>query len=93
MLQQCENARGFASWDNDDVPEATIVVGAVLKQRLAALARETGQSVDEFAAALLRRFAESDVRFERSVPTFPVRRNAPMFRADEVERLENGDGE
>ena len=50
------------------MPNATISVDATLKARLADLASQTGQQVDEFVEALLRRIAEADVRFERGVP-------------------------
>ena len=49
------------------MPDATITVDAALKERLSALASQTGQRVDEFVEALLRRVAEADVRFERSL--------------------------
>ena len=55
------------------MPNATITVDAVLKARLADLAGQTGQRVDEFVEALLRRIADADVRFERGVPVFPRR--------------------
>ncbi len=41
------------------MPTATITVDAALKARLADLAGQTGQQVDEFVEALLRRMAES----------------------------------
>jgi hypothetical protein len=47
------------------MPNATINVDAVLKERLAALASQAGQRVDEFVEALLRRIADADVRFDR----------------------------
>ena len=52
---------------NRRMPSATISVDAELKERLADLASQTGQGVDEFVEALLQRFAESDVRFESGV--------------------------
>ena len=55
------------------MPDATITVDAALKERLSALASQTGQRVDEFVEALLRRVAEADVRFERGVPVLPRR--------------------
>jgi hypothetical protein len=45
------------------------------------------QGVDEFVEALLRRFAEIDVRFERAVPVFPRRPGAPTLTIKEVDRL------
>lgn len=51
------------------MPNATITVDAALMERLAALASKTGQQVDEFVEALLRRIAERDVRFERGRPS------------------------
>ena len=50
------------SWDNDVMPNATITVDAALKERLADLASQSGQRVDEFVEALLRRIANADVR-------------------------------
>lgn len=43
-------------------------VDAALKARLADLAGQTGLQVDEFVEALLRRMAETDIRFDRGVP-------------------------
>jgi hypothetical protein len=78
------------SWDNDDMPEATITVDAALKDRLTDLASQTGQHVDDFITALLRRIAEADVRFERGVPVFPRRPGAPTLTVEDVDRLANG---
>jgi hypothetical protein len=68
----------------------TITVDSNLKARLAELARQAGQEVDEFVGALLRRVADSDVRFERGVPTFPRRPGAPTLSVDDVDRLTAG---
>ena len=68
----------------------TITVDSKLKARLEELARQTGQEVDEFVGALLRRVADSDVRFERGVPTFPRRPGAPTPSVDDVDRLAAG---
>jgi hypothetical protein len=68
-------------------------VDAGLKERLTDLAAQTGQGVDEFVEAPLRRFAESDVRFERGVPVFPPRPGAPTLSIEEVDRLAYGSGE
>jgi hypothetical protein len=73
--------------------KVTISVDAGLKERLADLAAQTGQGVDEFVEALLRRLAESDVRFERGVPVFPPRPGAPVLTIEEVDRLAHGSGE
>jgi len=79
-----------SSWDNDDMADATITVDAALKDRLADLASKTGQRVDEFVEALLRRVAEADVRFERGVPVFPRRPGAPTLTVADVDRLTDG---
>lgn len=68
----------------------TITVDATLKARLADLARQAGQEVDEFVGALLQRVAEADVRFERGVPVFPPRPGAPVLTVQDVDRLVNG---
>lgn len=81
---------GGVSWDNGDMPEATITVDAALKERLSDLASQTGQRVDAFVAALLRRIAEADVRFERGVPVFPRRPGAPTLTVKDVDRLADG---
>jgi hypothetical protein len=73
------------------MPNATITVDASLKARLADLASQTGQQVDEFVEALLRRIAEADVRFERGVPVFPRRPGAPTLTVEDVDRLSDGD--
>lgn len=78
------------SWDNDDTADATITVDAALKERLSDLASQTGQRVDEFVEALLRRVAEADVRFERGVPVFPCRPGAPQLTVEDVDRLAAG---
>ena len=69
---------------------ATITVDAELKERLANLARETGQSVDEFVEAILRRIASADVRFDRGVPVFPRRPGAPTLSVEDIDRLAEG---
>ena len=73
------------------MPNATITVDAALKDRLADLASQTGQSVDAFVESLLRRFAEADVRFERGVPVFPRRPGAPTLTVEDVNRLADGE--
>ena len=72
---------------------AKISIDAALKVRLADLARRTGQHVDEFVEALLRRIADADVRFERGVPVFPRRPGTPTLSVDDVDRLADGTGE
>lgn len=69
---------------------ASITVDATLKARLADLARQAGQEVDQFVEALLRRIAEADVRFERGVPVFPRRPGAPILKVEDVDRLVDG---
>ena len=54
-----------ASWDNGHMPKATINVDAALKARLADLAGQTGQRVDEFVDVLLRRIVDADVHRAR----------------------------
>lgn len=73
-----------------DMPNATINVDAALKERLAALAGQTGRRVDEFVEALLRRIADADVRFEKGVPVFPHRPGAPKLLTEDVNRLSDG---
>lgn len=68
----------------------TITVDAGLKARLAELARQAGQNVDQFAEALLRRVADADVRFERGIPAFPRRPGAPTLTVVDVDRLIDG---
>jgi hypothetical protein len=72
------------------MPDTTITVDAALKERLSDLAGQTGQPVDEFVAALLRRIAEADVRMERGVPVFPRRPDAPTLTVEDVDRLADG---
>ena len=72
------------------MPTTTITVDAETKARLADLARQAGQEVDQFAEALLRRVADVDVRFERGVPVFPQRRGAPVLKVEDVDRLMDG---
>lgn len=73
------------------MPTATISVDEALKARLADLAKQTGQGVDDFVEALLRRVAEADVRFDLGVPVFPPRPGAPVLTVEDVDRLANGD--
>ena len=75
------------------MPNATISVDAALKVRLVELAGQTGQRVDEFVEALLRRIADADVRFEHGVPVFPPRSGAPTLSVEDVDRLADGTGE
>jgi hypothetical protein len=75
------------------MPNATITVDAALKARLADLASQSGQRVDEFVEALLRRIANADIRFERGVPVFPRRPGAPVLSVEDVDRLADGDDE
>jgi len=73
------------------MPTATITLDAKLKARLADPANQTGQRVDDFVEALLRRVAEADVRFDRGVPVFRPRPGAPVLTVEDVDRLKNGD--
>ena len=69
------------------MPTATITVDATLKARLTELADQTGQRVDDFVEALLRRVAEADILFDRSVPVFRQRPGAPVLTVEDVDRL------
>ena len=69
------------------MPTATITVDATLKARLTDLADQTGQRVDDFVEALLRRVAEADIRFDRGVPVFRRRPGAPVLTVEDVDRL------
>jgi hypothetical protein len=82
--------RGASPWDNGQMPNATITVDAALKERLVDIAGKTGQSVDEFVEALLRRIASTDVDFDRGVPVFPPRPGAPTLTVEDVDRLADG---
>ncbi len=73
------------------MPTATITVDEALKARLTDLASQTGQEVDNFVEALLRRVADADIRFDRGVPVFPPRPGAPVLRVEDVDRLTNGE--
>lgn len=73
------------------MPNATISVDTALKARLAEMASQTGQQVDEFVEALLRRIADADLRFERGVPVLPRRPGAPTVTAEDVDRLLDDD--
>jgi len=77
-------------WQNEHMPEATIAVDAALKERLSVLAGQTGQRVDEFVEALLRRIVQADVQFEQGVPVFPRRPGAPTLTVEDVDRLADG---
>jgi hypothetical protein len=72
------------------MPTTTITLDASLKARLADLASQAGQQVDEFVEALLRRVADADVRFERGVPVFRPRPGAPILTVEDVDRLADG---
>lgn len=73
------------------MPTATISVDEALKARLTELANQTGQAVDDFVEAFLRRVAEADIRFDGGVPVFPPRPGAPVLTVEDVDRLTNGD--
>lgn len=72
------------------MPNATITVDASLKARLAELASQSGQRVDEFVEALLRRIANADIRFNRGIPALPRRPGAPALSVEDVDRLVDG---
>ncbi len=72
------------------MPDATITVDAALKERLAVIASQSGQRVDEFVGALLRRVADADVRFDQGVPVFPRRPGVPTLTVEDVDRLADG---
>ena len=72
------------------MPITTITLDSALKVRLANLASQTGQPVDAFVEALLRRVAEADVRFDRGVPVFRPRPGAPVLTVEDVDRLADG---
>ncbi len=72
------------------MPTTTITVDAETKARLAELARQAGQQVDQFAEALLRRVAVADLHFERGVPVLPKRRGSPVLKVEDVDRLLDG---
>lgn len=72
------------------MPAAYITVDGALKERLSHLTRQTGQPVDEFVAALLRRIGGADVRFEHGVPIFQRRPGAPTLTVEDVDRLADG---
>jgi hypothetical protein len=69
---------------------SSITVDAALKARLTDLAGQAGLEVNVFVGALLRRIAETDVRFERGVPGFPRRAGAPVLTVEDVDRLADG---
>jgi hypothetical protein len=73
------------------MPKATITLDVVLKDRLADLANQTGQGVDDFVQAFLSRIADADIRFDRGVPLFPQRPGAPLLTAEDVDRIANGE--
>jgi hypothetical protein len=79
--------------DQEDagMPNATVTLDATLKARLVELANQTGQGVDDFVEALLRRVAEADVQFDRGVPVFRRRPGAPVLTVEDVDRLTHGD--
>jgi len=70
------------------MPTATIMLDANLKDRLEDLASQTGQKVDDFVEALLRRIAEADVRFDRGVPVCRPRPGAPILTVQNIDRIE-----
>ena len=74
------------------MPTSTITLDAALKARLANLARQASQQVDELVEALLRRLADADVRFERGVPVFPARPGAGTLSVEEVDPIADGAG-
>jgi len=49
------------------------------------VASQTGQLVDEFVEALLRRVAEADVPVDRGVPVFRPRPGAPVLTVEDVD--------
>src|ERR1041384_2409403 len=77
-------------WDDGGMSNATIIVDAALKARLAELARHSGHHVDEFVEAVLRRIANADIRLNRGIPVLPRRPGAPTVSVEDVDRLADG---
>ena len=71
------------------MPTTTITLDVALKARLAELANQTGQGLDDFVQAFLRRVADADIRFDRGVPVFPPRPGAPSLAVEDVNRIAN----
>jgi hypothetical protein len=86
----CDYRRSHAE-ERHQMPTATITVDSTVKARLADLADQTGQNVDEFVEALLRRIADADIHFDRGVPVFPPQPGAPVLTVEDVDRIANRD--
>jgi hypothetical protein len=69
----------------------TITLDETLAARVATLAAEAGQTVDEFVERLLRGLVDSDVHIEDGLPIFRMPAGAPPLTVEEVDRLLHGD--
>jgi hypothetical protein len=71
----------------------TITLDETLAVRVAALAGEAGQSVDEFVERLLRGLVDGDVHIEDGLPVLRMPAGAPPLTVEDVDRLLHGDEE
>jgi hypothetical protein len=69
----------------------TITLDEALGARVAVLAAEAGQSVEEFVERLLRGLVDGDVHIEDGLPVFRMPPGAPPLTVEEVDRLLHGD--
>ena len=69
----------------------TITIDETLAARVAALANEAGQTVDQFVEQLLRGLVDGDVHIEDGLPIFRMPPNAPRLTVEDVDRLLHGD--
>lgn len=69
----------------------TITLDETLAARVATLAAEAGQTVEEFVEQLLRGLVDGDVHIEDGLPIFRMPPDAPPLTVEEVDRLLHGD--
>lgn len=68
-----------------------ITLDETLAARVATLAAEAGQTVDEFVEQLLRGLVDGDVHIEDGLRVFRMPPDAPPLTVEAVDRLLHGD--
>jgi Ribbon-helix-helix protein, copG family len=71
--------------------QTTITLDETLAARVATLASEAGQTVEEFVEQLLRGLVDGDVHIEDGLPVFRMPPGTPPLTVEEVDRLLHGD--
>lgn len=69
----------------------TITLNDRLAQRIAALAAEVGQPVEEFVEHILQGLVDADIEIRDGIPVFRMPADAPVLTSADVDRLLHSD--